>query len=61
LFDDEVDNGPWGTGKEATYEYVRHAFLQVGTHQVDVIDDDHAVGVQFSRAWSGRPDERGWS
>jgi uncharacterized protein (TIGR02246 family) len=69
LFDDEVDNGAYGKGKDATFDYYvdffardyRYSFMQVGTHQVDVIDDDHAVGVQFTRAWSGRPDERGWT
>ncbi len=41
----------------------RHAFLQIGTHQVDVIDDHSATGsgVCFTRAWSGRSDARGCS
>jgi hypothetical protein len=65
LFDDETDNGKWGTGKEGTKAYFTnfwrspmHEMLQVGTHQVDLVGDDTATGICFTRSWAQGPG--GW-
>jgi SnoaL-like domain len=68
LFDPEVDNGRWGPGREGVRAFYRdfferddrYRFMQVGTHQVDLIDDASATGICFTRSWNGRPDARGW-
>jgi predicted SnoaL-like aldol condensation-catalyzing enzyme len=60
LFDPQTDNGKWGTGQEGVKAFYtdffgrnqRHELLQVGTHQVDLIDDAHATGVCFTRSWA---------
>ncbi len=63
LFCSDADFGPAGTGRvgaSAFYaEYFarneRHAFLQVGTHQVDLIDESTASGVALTRSWDVGP------
>ena len=68
LFDPEVDNGSLGPGREGVRKFYenffrvqnRRALLQVGTHRVDLLGDDLATGVAFTRSWSGAPGE-GWS
>lgn len=68
LFDPAVDNGAFGAGRDGTRAFYENffanrkqrTFLQVGTHQVDLISDDIASGVCFTRSWSGAPGE-GWS
>jgi len=65
LFDPAVDNGKWGAGRDGVRAYYanyfelnqRKAFLQVGTHQVDLIDDTTATGVCLTRSWDVGPDE----
>jgi ketosteroid isomerase-like protein len=67
LFDEEVENGQWGPGRQGTRAYYTdffamqtgHSFMQVGTHQVDLVDAEHALGVAFTRSWSGTS-EQGW-
>jgi ketosteroid isomerase-like protein len=64
LFDPDVDNGKWGTGREGVRGFYadyfernqRHALLQVGTHQVDLVDTTAATGVCFTRSWDVGPD-----
>lgn len=63
LFDPGADFGSIGTGVAgATAFYAdyferneRHAFLQLGTHQVDLIDDERASGVCLTRSWDVGP------
>jgi hypothetical protein len=63
LFSPYADFGPAGVGRagaDAFYaDYFerngRHAFLQVGTHQVDLIDESTASGVVFTRSWDVGP------
>jgi uncharacterized protein (TIGR02246 family) len=64
LFDEEVDNGRFGRGREATRAYYRQYFEQaaemwlhqVANHQIDLVDDDHATGICYVRAVSGGDD-----
>jgi uncharacterized protein (TIGR02246 family) len=63
LFDPGVDSGKWGTGRDGIRAYYadffaqseRHVFFQVGTHQVDLIDDTTATGVCLTRTWDIGP------
>jgi hypothetical protein len=67
LFDDEVDNGRWGIGREATRAYFRDAFSRsngrqfflAGTHQIDFDDDSTAHGVVMTRFSTDGIDGRG--
>ncbi|HEX5588612.1 MAG TPA: nuclear transport factor 2 family protein [Acidimicrobiia bacterium] len=64
LFDPDVDNGRFGTGRDGVRAFYanyfernqRHALLQVGTHQVDLIDATTATGVCFTRSWDVGPE-----
>jgi hypothetical protein len=65
LFDEEVDNGRWGKGREATKAYYEHLLGQLGdgtvmhhvaNHQIDFVDDDHAWGMCYVRAVAGLGD-----
>jgi hypothetical protein len=62
LFDPEVDNGRFGKGRAATKAYYQRllgsledgAVLHyVANHQIDFVDDTHAIGICYVRAFSG--------
>ncbi len=63
FFDPAVDSGPFGAGRDGTKAFYanffalrkEHAFLQVGTHQVDLISDDTASGVLLHQVVDWRP------
>lgn len=68
LFDEEVDNGRWGKGREATKAFYRNLLGEgtggtvmhlVSNHQIDFVDDDHAWGMCYVRAVAGIGD--GWT
>ena len=54
LFVPDVSLGPGGTGRAALRDWyaqemsaLGRTFLNVGTHVIDVADDDHATGVVY--------------
>ena len=62
LFDEEVDNGKWGTGREATKKFYEQllgnmndgaVMHMVSNHQIDFLDDSHAYGMCYVRAVAG--------
>jgi hypothetical protein len=62
LFDEEVDNGRWGKGREATKAFYENllgragdgtAMHHVANHQIDFVDADHASGMCYVRAVAG--------
>jgi hypothetical protein len=68
LFDPEVDNGRLGKGRAATKLYYEQllggmadgAVLHyVANHQIDFVDDTHAIGICYVRAVAGM--EGRWS
>ena len=65
LFDPEVDNGRFGRGREATRSFYEALLggLEDGTvvhmvsnHQIDFVDDTHAWGLCYVRAFMGAGD-----
>lgn len=71
LFDTEVDNGRWGTGRESTRAYYEQLLGKpddgrtgmvahlISNHQIDFIDDSHAEGMCYVRATAGFG--KGWT
>jgi hypothetical protein len=65
LFDPEVDNGKFGKGRAATkafYEQLLGSIADggvvhyVANHQIDFVDDAHAIGICYVRAFAGSQD-----
>jgi hypothetical protein len=68
LFDEEVDNGKFGKGREATRQFYENLLGRMGdgsvmhmiaNHQIDFLDDSHAYGLCYVRAIVGMGDN--WS
>jgi hypothetical protein len=62
LFDPELDNERYGKGRDGVRTYYRTMFETrtlgswmhaVSNHQIDFLDDDHALGVLYVRAFTG--------
>jgi uncharacterized protein (TIGR02246 family) len=62
LFDEEVDNGKYGKGREATRAFYEKLLGQgtegtvmhlISNHQIDFVDDTHAYGMCYVRAVAG--------
>jgi hypothetical protein len=62
LFDEEVDNGRWGKGREATARFYENLFgggteasvtHMISNHQIDFVDKSHAWGMCYVRAVAG--------
>jgi hypothetical protein len=56
LFVDDVQVGRWATGREALQSFfdqslrgVGITILNIGTHVIDLVDDDHATGIVYCR------------
>lgn len=61
LWDDEVEHGKAGRGREAAKAFFADYFAanpavtlhMVANHQIDFLDDDHATGVCYIRVCAG--------
>jgi hypothetical protein len=62
LFDPELENDRYGKGREGVRAYYSAMFAPrapgtwlhgVSNHQIDFLDDSHAVGVLYVRAFTG--------
>jgi uncharacterized protein (TIGR02246 family) len=70
LFDEEVQNGRWGHGREGTLAYFQEAFSSsprregyffVTTHRIDLSGPEEATGTAFTRYLSKAPDDENWT
>jgi ketosteroid isomerase-like protein len=56
LFVDDVQVGRWARGRDALKAFFDHSLrgvgitiLNIGTHVIDLVDDDHATGIVYCR------------